>query len=79
MRWVANVRLLPPRADAAGFKRAPGVSVIPSKIDLRPVPVPSDLQIPVRCEALVTMPDTRNDQFVGRRMYIGNTVTLPNQ
>jgi hypothetical protein len=51
-------------ADEAGFKRAPGGSVIPGKIALRPVPVPGDLEIPVRCEALVTMPGGPDDARV---------------
>ena len=51
-------------ADEAGFKCAPGGSVIPGKIALRPVPVPGDLEIPVRCEALVTMPDGPGDARV---------------
>ena len=51
-------------ADEAGFKRAPGGSVIPGKIALRPVPMPGDLEIPVVCEALVTMPDGRGDARV---------------
>jgi hypothetical protein len=51
-------------ADEAGFKPAPGASVSAGHIALRPVPVPGDLQIPVRCEALVMMPDGRLDARV---------------
>jgi hypothetical protein len=46
-------------ADKAGFRRAPGGSVMSGKIALRPVPVPGDLKIPVPCEALVTMASGR--------------------
>jgi len=48
-------------ADAAGFKPAPGGSVIAGQIALRPVPVPGDLEIPVQCEALLTMPGGPDD------------------
>jgi hypothetical protein len=48
-------------ADVAGFKPAPGGSVIAGQIALLPVPVPSDVDISVRCEALVTMPGGPHD------------------
>jgi hypothetical protein len=51
-------------ADEAGFKRASGGSVVPGKIALQPVPLPGDLEFPVRCEALVTMPDGRGNARV---------------
>ena len=51
-------------ADEAGFKRAPGGSVIPGEIALRPVTVPGDLEIPARCEALLTMPGGPDDTRV---------------
>jgi hypothetical protein len=51
-------------ADEAGFKPAPGGSVSAGQIALRPVPVPGNLQIPVPCEALVTMPNGRLDARV---------------
>ncbi|KRR15916.1 hypothetical protein CQ14_29050 [Bradyrhizobium lablabi] len=51
-------------ADEAGFKPAPGDSVSAVQITLRPVQVPGDVQIPARCEALVTMPDGRLDARV---------------
>jgi hypothetical protein len=48
-------------ADEAGFKPAPGGSVIAGQIALRPVPVPAHLVIPVLCEALVKMPGGPDD------------------
>jgi hypothetical protein len=63
-------------ADEAGFKRAPGRSVIPGKIAPQPVPVQGDLEIPVRCEALVTMPDRRGNARVPWLAELGDGRTL---
>src|SRR5262245_41434689 len=44
-------------ADKAGFKPAPGGTLVPGDFPLRPVAVPDGLRPPVATEALVVMPD----------------------
>jgi hypothetical protein len=44
-------------ADKAGFKPAPGGTLVPGDFALRPVAVPDGLRPPVATEALVVMPD----------------------
>jgi hypothetical protein len=44
-------------ADKAGFKPAPGGTLVPNDFPLRPVAVPDGLRPPVATEVLVVMPD----------------------
>jgi hypothetical protein len=44
-------------ADKAGFKPAPGGTLVASEFPLRPIAVPDGLRPPIATEALVVMPD----------------------
>jgi hypothetical protein len=44
-------------ADKAGFKPAPGGTLVPGEFPLRPIAVPDGLRPPVATEVLVVMPD----------------------
>jgi hypothetical protein len=46
-------------ADEAGFKPAPGGTVVASNFPLRPLAVPDGLRPPIATEVLVGMPDTK--------------------
>jgi hypothetical protein len=62
-------------ADGAGFKPAPGGTLVPGDFPLRPVAVPDGLRPPAATEALIVMPGLRGGPRV--RWLPGARLTVP--